>query len=173
MTYTFPYDRRKLLVLTLVTVAAAMVMGGGFVVLFIGEGEAAEVLRETAGVDGHTGATALLFSTFAVAAGLCFMAARYWLRTGPVLTVDEQGILDRRLGRHVPWCDVRAVELRGKGVRAVFAISLHPEVGSPGTHRRRRKGAEVRVNVGALRCRAEDVALAIQACGGYPVIHRS
>ncbi|WP_404379335.1 hypothetical protein [Caenispirillum salinarum] len=168
MSYTFPYDRLKLLVLTLASLVLTAAVGGAFALLFVAEGEAAEVLRETTGMGADTGAAASAIVAVILASGLGLTAARFFMRAGPVLTVDEQGILDRRVGRRIPWTDVRTVELRGRGMRAFFAVALHPE----GRGRRRKKGAEVRVNVGALRCRAEDVALAIHACGGYPVLRR-
>lgn len=150
MTYTFPYDRLKLLVFTIGSVALTILAGGAFIMLFIGQGEAAEVLRETTGMAAGAGTTMAALTAFGLASGLCLTAARFFvfMRSGPVLTIDELGILDRRVGRRVAWQDVRTVELRGRSLLTAFAITLHED----GRHRGGRKGAEVRVNVGALRC---------------------
>lgn len=176
MSYTFPYDRLKLSVFTVLSTAAMAAAAALFMLVFIREGEAAQVVMETTAADVGT-ASAALFGIL-LFGGLTFTAARFLLREGPVLTIDEAGILDRRYGRRIPWQAVRAVEARGRGLGATFALAVdHPErfdrrppwlriLGRP---LRRRPTAVVTVNVGALACRAEDVALAMEACGGVPV----
>lgn len=168
MSYTFPYDRLKLLAFALASIAATAVVGAAFAVFFVGTGEAADALRVSTGVRGAemtaVVAVAILFG------GACLIAAKLYSRAGPVLTIDEQGIFDHRLGRRVPWTAVCRVEVRGQGVWTALSICLLESM--PDT-RRRTKSAEVRVNIGALHCRPEDVALAIEGCGGFPVWRRA
>ncbi len=179
MSYTFPYDRLKLSVFALCSVVAMAAAAGLFLLVFIGEGEAAQVVKDTTTADVGT-ASAALFGIL-LFGGLAITAARFLLREGPVLTIDEHGIRDRRYGRLIPWTAVRAVEARGRGLTAAFALAVEtPErFDTRPAWRRlftRPVGAWSRgvilLNVGALACRGEDVALAIEACGGVPVRRR-
>lgn len=172
MSYTFPYDRLKLSVFGLLSVALMAAAAALFLVVFITKGEAAQVVIDATAADVGT-ASAALFGIF-LFGGLAFTAARFLLREGPVLTIDESGILDRRYGRRIPWSRVRFVQARGRGLAATFALSVdHPEnFGRRPFWLRplgRRAETTITLNVGALACRAEDVALAIEACGGIPV----
>lgn len=179
MIYTFPYDRRKLSAFAVLSVFGTAAAAALFLLVFVRQGEAAQVVLNTTATDMGT-ASAGLFGIL-LFGGLAITAARFLLRAGPVLTIDEHGILDRRWGRRIPWGQVRAVQARGRGIAATFALAVdRPETfdtrrlwrrvaGFPIGRRRR---PEVTLHVGALACRSEDVALAIEACGGVPVQRR-
>lgn len=183
MSYTFPYDRLKLLAFaalgSLLLGLAAVVFG----VALVDAGQARQAAAAAiaaapmtpSGVDVATlaGTAGLM-----LAAGGLAAAVRALRRGAPVLEIDESGILDHRLGRHIPWAAVRAVSLRGRGLRAAIAITVdEPRAFDRGGWWQRLaerpfrslSGPALLVNVGALSCRAEDVVLAIEACGGYPV----
>lgn len=172
MSYTFPYDRLKLSVFAVLSVALTAAAAALFLLVFIPEGEAAQVVMETTTADVGTAAAALF--GILLFGGLAFTAARFLLREGPVLTIDESGILDRRYGRRIPWTSIRAVQARGRGIAATFALAVdrperfdkRPVWARP---LGRRATSTVTLNVGALACRMEDVALAMEACGGVPV----
>lgn len=181
MVYTFPYDRRKLSVFAVLSVVGTAAAAALFLLVFVREGEAAQVVLDTTAADMGT-ASAGLFGIL-LFGGLAITAARFLLRAGPVLTIDEHGILDRRWGRRIPWAQVRAVQARGRGIAATFALAVdRPErfdsrplwrrVACFPLGLRRNRGREVTLPVGALACRSEDVALAIEACGGVPVQRR-
>lgn len=180
MTYTFPYDRLKLSVVAMFSTLMLTLTAGLFSLMIVGRGEAAELMAAATGpLPAWSGTTAMAATAMLLSGGLLVTAARLLLREGPVLTIDEAGIYDRRVERRIPWTAVRAVSLRGRGLRATIAVRVY----LPAHDDRRRgwmrrlprllrpvPGPEVLVNVGALSCRPLDVAMAIQACGGYPVI---
>lgn len=181
MTYTFPYDRLKLAVIALASILLTAAAAGVLVMVAVGRGEAAQAVVDTASIvtAGDLGLAAVAVSGALLFGGLALTAARFLLREGPVLTIDEGGILDRRVGRRIPWTAVRTVTLKGRGLHACLAVAVDDSA----AFLRRRSvwsrlaGIAVRsrrpvvlVNVGALACRPESVALAIEACGGVPVL---